>query len=93
MHRPHLVLADPGRPDHVVAPARLRLQRLEHALRLQKVALVAVAERELLAPVGELGEPGAGLGLDAILLQRLERARELGEDLLQRPDDRDVRVP
>ena len=93
LHRPHLVLADPGRPDHVVAPGRQRLQRLEHALRLQQVALLAVAERELLAPGGELGEPGPGLGADTLCFQRLERLRELGEDLLQRPDDRDVRVP
>ena len=37
LHRPHLVLADTGRPDHVVPSARQRLQLLEDALRLQEV--------------------------------------------------------
>src|SRR5436305_2081292 len=50
LHRPHLVLADAGRPDHVVATARQRLEGLHQALRLDQAVLAPVAERELFAP-------------------------------------------
>ena len=49
------MLADAGRDDHVVVRGQL-LQLLDHGLRLELVALV-VAERELLAPVGDLPQP------------------------------------
>ena len=57
------------------------------ALRLQQVALVAVAERELLAPVGELGEPGLGLGPDALAFsaRRARRARRGPASAARRP--------
>src|SRR4029079_734605 len=55
LHRPHLVLADACRPDHVVAPRGEVAERLEDALRLQ-LAAVPVAERELVAPRLQLAE-------------------------------------
>ena len=46
LHRPHLVLADARRDDHVV-PGDQLLELLHHPLRLEEVALPRVAEREL----------------------------------------------
>src|SRR5204862_1082770 len=88
LHRPHLVLADAGRPDDVAATGGQLLERLEHALRLQQRTVLAVAEGELLAPGRDLRQPRLGPpGLD------LDDARELGEHRLQRADDRDVGAP
>ena len=57
LHRPHLVLADARRDDHVVAGGEL-LQRLDHLLRLEPLAARAVAERELVAQVLDPPHPG-----------------------------------
>ena len=57
LHRPHLVLADAGRDDHVGAGGEA-LQRLDDLLRLEPLVALAVAERELLAPRADLLEPG-----------------------------------
>ena len=89
LHRPHLVLADAGRPDHVVAAGGQLLQRLEHPLRLQ-LAAVAVAQRELLAPAFEPAQPGLRARGVARRAQPAHLGGEVGQDLLQRPDHRDV---
>ena len=81
LHRPHLVLADAGRPDHVVAPARLRLQLLEDALRLEQVAVCRSGAGTPRASSSSWASHGCGLGANALVAQRLERVRELGEDL------------
>ena len=54
LHRPHLVLADAGRDDHVVAGGQ-RLELSITRLRLEQSSLVAVAERELVAPARRSG--------------------------------------
>ena len=59
---------------------------------LSRSPLVAVAERELLAPGGELAQPRLGPGYGARTVECAQLVREVGEHLLQRPDDRDVRL-
>ena len=50
LHRPHLVLADAGRPDHVVAVGGQRAAASRARPAASACAAVAVAERELVAP-------------------------------------------
>ena len=89
LHRPHLVLADAGRPDHVVAARGQVAQRLDHRLRLQHVGALRVAEREGRAPLRQLGQPLGGRA-GAV---RGERAHLVGEHPqrgLERADHRDL---
>ena len=90
LHRPHLVLPDAGRDDHVGAGGEA-LEPLEHALRLQPPAVLAVAERELLAPGADLVEPGLGRR-HALGPVARDLGRERRERRLERADDRDVRA-
>ena len=89
LHRPHLVLADAGRPDDVVARGRQALQRLEHRLWLHLVAALAVAKRRILAPAAQLSEPWLRRVRAGELAQV---AAELRQHALQRPDDGNVGV-
>ena len=82
LHRPHLVLADAGRPDHVVAARRQPLERLEHALRLEH------ARRCRSGAGTPRASPRAGASHGSVFVCGASRAcdlgRELGEHLLQR---------
>ena len=90
LHRPHLMLADSGRDDHVLA-GRERLERLDDLLRLEPLAAGAVAQRELLAPRADLLEPGVGRRCAVSALLR-DLGREHADGLSERADDGDVRV-
>ena len=68
------------------------LERLEHELRLERVAVRAVAERGLLPPVGELAQPWLGTRENARRVECAQLACEVGENLLQRADHGDVRL-
>src|SRR5439155_12062476 len=57
LHRPHLVLADAGRPDDVVLVGGEVAERLERRLRLEHPVGLRVAERELGTPLLELAQP------------------------------------
>ena len=88
--RPHLVLADAGRPDHVAVGGQVA-QPLDHVLRLQRLR-VAVAERVLAAStprtcVEPLARPSAGRRSS----RDCERLGQLRHDQLQRAHDRDLR--
>ena len=58
LHRPHLMLPDAGRPDHVVAVAGEVAQRLDDGLRLEHAVGTRVAVRETGTPILELAQPG-----------------------------------
>src|SRR5207253_1662875 len=73
----------------VVAAGGQVLQRLEHRLRLEPVAAVAVAERKLLPPGTQLCQPRLRRALAPELAHLVT---ELREDGLERPGDRHVRA-
>ena len=89
LHRPHLVLADAGRPHDVVAARGQIVQRLEHELRLEHVSVASVAKRVRVAPLRDLPQPRLGAARPQGLAQK---APELGEHRLQRSDDGNVGV-
>ena len=91
LHRPHLMLADARGPDDVTV-LRQGLQRLDHALWLERVFAVAVPERELLTPGGELAQPWRGAGDDARSLECAQLVREVGKHLLQGADHGKIRL-
>ena len=93
LHRPHLVLADAGRPDDVVAAGRELLQRLEHELRLEQVAVLRGsaagtprARRRAGAAMARYADAWPGT------VECAQLVREVGEHLLQGADHRDVRL-
>ena len=69
------------------------LQRLEDELRLECVAVCGVAERELLAPGGELAQPWLGPGHGGPgSVECAQLVREVGKHLLQGADHGDIRL-
>ena len=92
LHRPHLVLADAGRPDHVLVARRGEVaQRLDHRLRLEHALGLAVPVRELRTPLLELAQPGRAIG-SSVCGGGSHLARQLRERELERADDRDLRL-
>ena len=90
LHRPHLVLADTGRPDVVALALRGQVaEPLDHRLRLEDAVGLAVLVRVERSPFLDLRVPGGAVG--ALLgLERLHVAGELRQRELERADDRDV---
>ena len=90
LHRPHLVLADARREDDVVSGGDC-LQHLHQLLRLEERAALRVAKGELVAPLLDLADPGLRSRRSRLTVPA-HLAGELGERLLQRPDDGDVGI-
>ena len=93
LHRPHLMLANAGRPDHVLRPLGGDVaQRLEHGLWLQHAFGAPVLVGIEPAPLLERRVPRGAVDRLRIL-ERLQLVRQVGERELERPDDRDLGVP
>ena len=92
LHRPHLVLADARRPDDVARPAVSSWSVSRTSCGFSASPLDAVAERELVPPVGELAQPRLGTGQSARRVECAQLACEVGEHLLERADHGDVRL-
>ena len=92
LHRPHLVLADSGRPDHVFGTLGSNVAKgLEHRLRLEHALGAAVLVRIEAPPLLELRMPRRPVDRLRVL-ERLQLASQVRERELERADDGDLRV-